>query len=307
MILTAARRALGAVSAARPYASAVVEGERDAQGGGALALGEGDPVLTERLGERLGLIWSRVARPLDELVVVVVGRRSDVPRAAEGLAARKAAGGRMLAVLVGTRAERRAWEPVFLAHPGVELDDLAQVSSLDGPGGRAAEQAIVVALGDELLAAARRHPGLRDAVADGVVRRASRRAAVVAALPLAQSDFLVIGTLQIGMVGSIGAIYEREVDAEAVLQAVGVLGAGLGWRALARAGGGLLPPLAPAVRAGIAYSTTRALGELAHARISGGRPLVARIPASARSTVDRVIQRLPGPLGLAGTHEGSSG
>ena len=105
MILTAARRALGAVSTIRPYASAVVEPERDAESGGALALGEGDPALTERLGERLGLIWSRVARPPDELVVVVVGRRSDVPRVAQELAARKAAGGRMLAVLVGTRAE----------------------------------------------------------------------------------------------------------------------------------------------------------------------------------------------------------
>lgn len=307
MIVTAARRALGAVSTIRPYASAVVDADRAAHHGGALALGEGDPALTERLGERLGLIWSRVARPLDELVVVVVGPRSDAHRTAEELAARKAAGGRMLAVLVGTRVERRAWERVFLAHPGVELDDLAQVSSLDGLGGRAAEQAIVVALGDEAVAAGRRHPALREAVADGIVRRSARRAAVVAALPLAQSDFLIIGTLQIGMVGGIGAIYDREVEAEAVLQAVGVLGAGLGWRALARAGGGLLPPLAPAVQAGVAYSTTRALGELAHARISGGRPLVARIPASARSAVDRVIQRLPGPLGIAGTHEGSSG
>lgn len=301
------RGLVSAASNARPYASAIAEADRESRTGGGLALADGDRVPTERLGELLGLVSSRVMRPREDLLLYALGPGSDPEPVADALARRKAQGGRVLAILAGSRADRQPMERAFLARPGVELSDLAQVSSMRGPGARAVEDAIVGALGDEAVAAARRHPQIRRAVSEGLVRRAARRAAVVAALPLAPSHYLVLGTLQIGMVGGVAALHEEEIGAESVARALGILGLGAGWRALARSAGRAVPPLAPAVNAGVAYASTRALGELAQRHVSAGRSLLGRLPAPAKATADRIVQRLPGPLAVTGAREGSTG
>jgi uncharacterized protein (DUF697 family) len=301
-------RVLRVVRTARPYAEAIAEAHDVSSEQGGLALADGAPALTRRLEEVLGLVSSRVARPLDELLVIGVGPGDDADAAGATLAERKRRGGRGLAVLVGSTRDRRAAERAVLAHEPLELDDVAQVAALDARGARDLlfQIASRFAESGEAVAAGRRHPALRPIVTEHIVRRSARRAALVAALPVSGSDYLVLATMQIGMIGGVNAMHGRERDAQTMTEAVAVLGAGAGWRALAHGAGGLVPDLRPAVKAGIAYSTTRALGELARARIAGGRTLAGRLPAPARDAADRVIQRLPAPFG-AGAHEGSSG
>jgi uncharacterized protein (DUF697 family) len=213
-----------------------------------------------------------------------------------------------MVVLVGSVGLRRGAERAVLAHEPLELSDVAQVAALDARGAHDLLEQIAARFAEtrEAVAAGRRHPALRPVVTEHLVRRSARRAALVAALPFSSSDYLVLATMQVGMIGGVNAMHGHARDAQTVAEAVGVLGAGAGWRALAKGAGALAPSVRPAIKAGIAYTTTRALGELARARISGGRTLAGRLPAPARDAADRVIQRLPAPFG-AGAHEGSSG
>lgn len=305
--MSALRRVATLAAILRPVIRAITAGDQAAAQGGALALAEGDPAVTEALGRMLGLISSRARRPDEDLLLIPVGPTADAAVFADRLAERKAAGGRAMAVLVGPRTERKPLERVFLSRPGVELDDLVQIAALDDEGLAAIGRALMRRLGDEAIAAARRHPRLRGPIADEIVRRASVRAALLSGLPFATSEFLILGALQVRMVGEIAALYDDQVDAEAVAQAAAVVGAGFGWRTVARSGTSAIPLAGPALRAGIAYGSTRALGELAHRRAAGGHPRLGRLPAAVRGPADRVMQRLPAPLRVAGAHEGSSG
>lgn len=304
--MSALRRVATLAAIMRPIVRAVTAGDHAASRGGSLALAEGDPAVTEELGRLLGLIASRARRPDEDLVLITAGPTADAAALAGRLAERKAAGGRAMAVLVGPRTDRKPIERVFLARPEVELDDLIQIAALDEDGLIAIGRALMRRLGDEAIAAARRHPRLRGPVAREIVRRSSVRAALLSGLPFATSEFLILGALQVKMVGQIAAVYDDQVDAEAVAQAGAVVATGFGWRTVARSGSNALPLAGPALRAGIAYGSTRALGEIAHRRAAGGHPRLGRLPAAVRGPADRVMQHLPVPV-APGEHEGSSG
>lgn len=107
-------------------------------------------------------------------------------------------------------------------------------------------------------------PVLRPAVCEAIVRRFSRQNGILgAAIFIPGADFPVLTLNQVRMVFRIAAAYGEEIDRERAVELLGVVGAGLGFRAVARQALGVVPVAGWAVKGGIAYAATRALGEAA--------------------------------------------
>jgi uncharacterized protein (DUF697 family) len=120
------------------------------------------------------------------------------------------------------------------------------------------------AIGGGGSALAARLPALRSAVVDELIRRHSRQNAVLgtvtgrsrAAMPLLTLD-------QVRLVLRIGAAYGFEIDRDRVPELLAVVAGGFGLRGAARAAIRLVPFSGWAVRGGVAYGGTRAIGEAA--------------------------------------------
>ena len=148
--------------------------------------------------------------------------------------------------------------------PYVFETDLVRVSP--GQGFPIREIAAVLArkLGDKAPALAGRLPVLRDAVVDDLIRSTARRNALLAAGitgPGVAMKVLVLA--QIRLVVRIARARDRESEAAGVAGALGVLGAGYGFRAVARRGLARTPFGGRAVRSGIAFAGTSAIGAVA--------------------------------------------
>ena len=278
---------------ARPFADVVRATEQAAQAGGHIAVLPGTQALERRLRK---LIDPPQAPPSeDALAVTALGPGTRLEAVKAALAHRRRSGGGALAILVGTPAERRALEAELLEGHEMEPSNLAHVPSLEGPGAEAALDAIVDALGDRAIAAGRRAPGLRGAVARRLISRASRRGATVGALPLGGADLPVLALLQVRLVSELAALHDRPFGAARFLEAAAVAGAGLGWRAVGRSAVGLVPGAGWAIRGGIAYGATRAVGEAANARLAAGHDLVEGGPVEAvKARLEPLLAKLPG-------------
>jgi uncharacterized protein (DUF697 family) len=124
--------------------------------------------------------------------------------------------------------------------------------------------AVAHRLGDEAPALAARVPLLRPAVCHELIARASRQNAIVgAAVFVPGADLPVLTLNQLRLVLRIAAAYGEEIDATRWPEILGVIAGGLGFRALARQALGLVPVAGWAVKGGIAYAGTRAVGEAA--------------------------------------------
>jgi uncharacterized protein (DUF697 family) len=107
-------------------------------------------------------------------------------------------------------------------------------------------------------------PVLRPAVCEAIVRRFSRQNGILgAAIFIPGADFPVLTLNQVRMVFRIAAAYGEEIDRERAVELLAVVGVGLGFRAAARQALGVVPVAGWAVKGGIAYAATRALGEAA--------------------------------------------
>jgi uncharacterized protein (DUF697 family) len=138
------------------------------------------------------------------------------------------------------------------------------------------------ALGEAGTPLAARLPVLRRAVCDELIRKFSRQNGLVGvAVFVPGADLPVLTLNQIRLVLRIADAYGFEIDRERLPEVLGVIGSGLGFRALARQSIGLVPVLGWAVKGAIAYSGTRALGEAA-ARYFERRAPVTRIASSRR-------------------------
>jgi uncharacterized protein (DUF697 family) len=114
-------------------------------------------------------------------------------------------------------------------------------------------------------------PVLRPAVCEAIVRRFSRQNGILgAAIFIPGADFPVLTLNQVRMVFRIAAAYGEEIDRERAVELLAVLGAGLGFRAVARQALGVFPVAGWAVKGGIAFVATRALGEAAIAYFEHG-------------------------------------
>jgi uncharacterized protein (DUF697 family) len=132
---------------------------------------------------------------------------------------------------------------------------------------------------------AARLPVLRNAVVDHVVSKFSRQNGILGvAIFIPGADMPVLTLNQIRMVLHIAAAYGEEIDRDRALEILAVVGAGFGFRAVAREALGFVPAVGWAVKGGIAYAGTRALGKAAVAYFErGGQDRLKSAVDSVRS------------------------
>jgi len=132
---------------------------------------------------------------------------------------------------------------------------------------------------------AARLPVLRPAVVDAIVRRFARQNGILGvAIFVPGADFPVLTLNQLRMLFRIAAAYGEEIDKERLPEVLAVVGAGLGFRTVAREALGFIPALGWAVKGGIAYAGTKALGKAAVTYFEqGGAGAIARAADAVRS------------------------
>ncbi len=148
--------------------------------------------------------------------------------------------------------------------PYVLATDLIRVPPGQGFPVEAIAAALARRLGEDGTALAARLPVLRPAVCERLIASYSRRNGVVAAAVFVPGVDLPVLTLnQIRLVLRIALAYGAELDNRRAIELVGVVGAGFGFRAVARELLDLVPVAGWAVKGSVAYAGTRAIGEAA--------------------------------------------
>ena len=145
---------------------------------------------------------------------------------------------------------------------------------------------LVASLTDETgYALAARLPVVREAVVEAIVRRFARQNGVLGvAIFIPGADFPVLTLNQLRMVFRIAAAHGEEIDRERIPEVLAVVGAGLGFRTVAREALGFVPGLGWAVKGGVAYVGTKALGKAATAYFEqGGADAISRAADAVRS------------------------
>jgi uncharacterized protein (DUF697 family) len=225
-----------------------------------LAVVDGPPAATARLREILGVGAAERPSATAGPRVAVAAAGFDLAPAAAVLAAAKRDGRRALMIVIGTADERQALERATIAHTPLELSNVVHIVSFGDA--ELVRRTLAAVLGSDGAAIARSHPLLRDAVADAMIAQTARQASTVgAAVIVPGADMPVITLIQVRLVAQLAAVYGRPLDVRRGLEIGGVLLSAIGWRALARRAVTSIPVAGFALRAGIAYSGTRAVGE----------------------------------------------
>lgn len=247
-----------------PFVNAVRGVDKSIHDTAAIAVLDGAPGVTGRLRSIIGVGADAPLRDGKGLLVHAAVAGHDPTLAAAVLAGAKREGRRVLAILVGTPKERKALERAFLAVQPLEPSNVAHLADLTNAGPALA--AVARVLDEDAVAAALRYPALRETVADTLVARAARQCGALGATPFTKgADFLAITVIQVRLVAQLAALHGRPLDVRRGLEVAGVLASALGWRAFARRAIPSVPVAGFAVRAGVAYSATRTLGEAARA------------------------------------------
>jgi uncharacterized protein (DUF697 family) len=124
--------------------------------------------------------------------------------------------------------------------------------------------AIARKLGEDGTALAARLPTLRRAICDELIRSFSKKNAIIsAAVFIPGVDLPVLTLNQARLVLRIALAYGQEIDRDRAFELLGVVGAGFGFRTIARELLDLVPVAGWAVKGAIAYAGTRAIGEAA--------------------------------------------
>jgi uncharacterized protein (DUF697 family) len=231
----------------------------------------GDPETTAELARRLAAggdaralrdLGGQAATAYDlegaGLLIYAIRGEEPSPNDDETLRLAERKGVEAICLIVGTTRT----EAPEVAH--VLATDVAAVSSgqplpLDWIAERIAERT-----DERAYAYAARLPILRPAVCDTIVRRFSRQNGVLgAAIFIPGADLPVLTLNQVRMLLRIAAAYGEEIDRERIPELLAVVGAGFGFRALARQALGLVPGPGWAIKGGVAFAATRALGEAA--------------------------------------------
>jgi uncharacterized protein (DUF697 family) len=125
-------------------------------------------------------------------------------------------------------------------------------------------RALAHGLGENGTSLAARLPALRGAVCDELIATFSKRNAIISAAVFVPGVDLPVLTLnQIRLVLRIALAYGEQIDNRRAVELIGVVGAGFGFRAVARELLDLVPVAGWAVKGAIAYSGTKAIGEAA--------------------------------------------
>jgi uncharacterized protein (DUF697 family) len=167
------------------------------------------------------------------------------------------------------RAASRAGIPIVAVTdvpslPYVLAEDLVRVPPGQGFPIDQIAAAVARRLGEGGTALAARLPVLRHAVCKALIAHFAKRNAVVAAAVFVPGVDLPVLTLnQIRLVLRIALAYGQELDRERAVELLGVVGAGLGFRTVARELLDFVPVAGWAVKGAVAYSGTKAIGEAA--------------------------------------------
>jgi uncharacterized protein (DUF697 family) len=164
----------------------------------------------------------------------------------------------VLCVLLGAEEEAVTKVPYVLATDVIAVP----------PGELAPRDAVVErvagSLGDKGYALAGKLPAIRRAVCKEIVERFARQNGILgAAVFIPGADLPVMTLNQIRMVLRLAGAYGEVLDRERAVEVLGVVGAGVGLRAVARQVAGLVPVAGWAVKGAIGYTGTKALGETA--------------------------------------------
>lgn len=148
--------------------------------------------------------------------------------------------------------------------PYVLAGDIVRVPPGEGfPIDRITE-ALAARLGDNGTSLAARLPVLRPAVCKHLIAQASKRNALIsAAIFIPGVDMPVLTINQVRLVLRIALAYGQDVDRQRAAELLGVVGAGFGFRTIARELLDLVPVAGWAVKGGVAYAGTKAIGEAA--------------------------------------------
>jgi len=124
--------------------------------------------------------------------------------------------------------------------------------------------ALAAKLGEHATSLARRLPVLRDAVCEHLVRSFARKNGLIgAAVFVPGVDFPILTLNQIRLVLRICAAHGLPVDSSRVPEILATVGAGLGFRTVARELLEAIPVAGWALKGAIAYGGTKAVGEAA--------------------------------------------
>ena len=179
------------------------------------------------------------------------------------LASRK--GVEIVCVVFGASAEDPPTIPYVLDSDVIPVPPGAPLP-LESIAERAADRA-----GDSSHHLAARVPVLREAVVQEIIKRfAVQNGVLGVAIFIPGADFPVLTLNQIRMVLRIASAHGERLDRERAFEVLSVTAAGLGFRTVARQLVGLVPGLGWAVKGGVAYAATLALGEAADAYFAAG-------------------------------------
>ncbi len=170
------------------------------------------------------------------------------------------------------KAAKRAKVPVVVVQTGTEDFDIPYVLATDvvtcrpGQGFPVEEiaKAVAARLGEAGTGLAARLPVLREPLCRELIESFSRKNGILAvAIFVPGADFPVLTLNQVRLVLRLGAAYGVEIDQQRLPEVLATVAAGFGFRAAARQLLGAIPIAGWAVKGGIAYAGTRALGEAA--------------------------------------------
>jgi uncharacterized protein (DUF697 family) len=131
---------------------------------------------------------------------------------------------------------------------------------------------------------AARLPALRPAVVEETIEKFSRQNGILGvAIFIPGADLPALTLNQVRMVFRIAAAYGEEIDRDRALEVLAVIGAGLGFRAVARQALTFVPGVGWAIKGAVAYAGTQALGRAAAAFFEkGGQRRLRELAGSVR-------------------------
>lgn len=251
--------------------------------GGAIAILPGEPAITARLSDMLGIPAGE--RPHADLVIIPLGMSDDARAAALETAARARQDKRTLIVVIAPDHLRGRREAELLAEPDVTIGELAFAPDLVSDASvRAVTDSIIRALGPHMISAGRRYPALREAVRRQVVGSAARESAVAGAL----NWFPGASAAQLAMVVRTGSSDGHGLSARRVPEIAAAVGSGLVIATVARGASYIIPAPRWMVRGAVAWASTVALAA-ATERIS--RQLGDENSPDVKSTLASLLSR----------------
>lgn len=179
---------------------------------------------------------------------------------------------------VALRRAHRARVPIVAVQTGegdppyVRATDVVRVGPGEGLPLDEIARAIAAAAGEDAASLAGRLPLLREPVCKQIVESFARKNGLVgAAVFIPGVDLPVLALNQVRMLLRLDQAFGLELDPrERLPEVLAVVGAGFGLRTVARELLDLVPVAGWAVKGGIAYAGTRALGEAQVRRLRGG-------------------------------------